>query len=59
LSIAALEDYFFEEKNEKGIKLCEKCGTRMPEHVVICWGCGNIMDESLKRLVAMKKKKQD
>jgi hypothetical protein len=29
---------------------CYECGTEVPEHIVACWNCGQILDENIKRL---------
>jgi len=47
----SLDDFFKSDEKEENIIICEKCGTKMPEHVALCWHCGNVLDENLRRLM--------
>jgi len=47
----SLDDFFKSDKKEENIIVCEKCGTKMPEQVALCWHCGNVLDENLRRLM--------
>ena len=31
---------------------CWKCGAEVPEHLVVCWNCGECIDPRIKRLAA-------
>ena len=47
----SLDEFIKSDEKEENIIICEKCGTKMPEHVALCWNCGNVLDENLKRLM--------
>ncbi len=46
-----LDEFLESSEKEENIIVCEKCSTKMPEHVVLCWNCGSVLDENLKRLM--------
>lgn len=51
----SLDDFFKSDKREENIIVCEKCGMKMPEHVALCWHCGNVLDENLRRLMGERR----
>jgi DNA-directed RNA polymerase subunit RPC12/RpoP len=45
-------DNFLEESMIKDDAYkCYECGTKVPEHLVACWNCGEILDENIRKLI--------
>ena len=49
-----LEDFIKETIIEEDAHCCLKCGTEVPEHLVGCWNCGEVLDESIRNLTKNK-----
>jgi hypothetical protein len=44
-----------EKTQNKTEKTCKHCGINVPKHLICCWNCGNVLDQSLEKLVKKKK----
>jgi len=47
-------DDFVEETINEDSHCCLKCGKEVPEHLVGCWNCGVVLDESIRNLTKKK-----
>ena len=44
-------DDFVEESIPEDVHKCFQCGAKVPDHVVACWNCGEILDKNIRRLM--------
>ena len=48
-------DYFFKKSSNKDVAYsCFSCGTEVPENLIACWNCGQVLDENIRNLVKNK-----
>ena len=43
-------DIFFKKESKKEESICNLCGKNIPDHIAVCWYCGNLHDQNLIRL---------
>ena len=48
-------DSFVEKSNiNENFKTCSKCGTKVPNNLVACWNCGEVLKENIRKLAKNK-----
>jgi hypothetical protein len=47
-------DIFFKNNSKVKENTCNLCGRKIPDHIAICWYCGQLHDEQLIRLTKIK-----
>jgi DNA-directed RNA polymerase subunit RPC12/RpoP len=49
-----LDNFVKTSSNKDVVYSCFRCGTEVPEHLVACWNCGQVLDENISSLVKNK-----
>ena len=47
-------DIFFKKESKINENSCNLCGKNIPDHIAICWYCGQVHDKQLIRLTKIK-----
>jgi len=50
MTTVVLDGFVEDSMNNDDVYSCFKCGTQVPEHLVVCWNCGEVLDENIRRL---------
>jgi hypothetical protein len=45
-----LEDLVEKTVKNENVTRCFKCGTKVPNHLVGCWNCGQILSKNIRNL---------
>ncbi|MCW4014709.1 MAG: hypothetical protein NWF07_17210 [Candidatus Bathyarchaeota archaeon] len=50
MTTVVLDSFIEEPMTQNNVHTCFECGTQVPEHLVACWNCGQILDANIRRL---------
>ena len=54
MKTSILDSFVEKSNNNENFKICFKCGTKVPKHLVACWNCGQVLKENIRKLAQNK-----